>query len=415
MRLVTVRPVATAEESFNPFDAEQVQHAWPLLAELRANGPVASISGGMHYVTRHAECQAVLRDATSFSNASGMKEPGVEVPLEDRVLGELDPPLHTPVRRVMVTALTPRVVHAAEPFMRETADHLLDAIPVPGAADLVSAFTGPLPNIVTVYLLGFPPQDAGQIAAWTKELMESGFPRTNRTERGVGFENAFPEFVAYIDERIDEREGAASHGDEATDVVSKLVALEVEGKRLTRRQVRALTRNLITGGFTTTSQLIGNLLHQILTSPEVDTAIRIDPATLGRAIEESLRLSPPILFLARGCVLDTTIAGDVPVHAGERVIVGSASANRDEQLFGDADTFDVGRENAEQHLTFGYGAHVCPGAALARAEARIAVMAFLERFPPGSIRLADGFEFVNVPTFFEVGPRELPVETVGVL
>jgi hypothetical protein len=407
--------VATAEESFNPFDADQVQDAWPLLAELRANGPVASIAGGMHYVTRHAECQAVLRDATSFSNASGMKEPGVEIPLEDRVLGELDPPLHTPVRRVMVTALTPRVVHAAEPFMRETADRLLDAIAVLGTADLVSAFTGPFPNIITVYLLGFPPEDAGQIAAWTKELMESGFPRTNRTERGVGFERAFPEFVAYIDERIDERERAASAGDVANDVVSKLVALEVDGKRLTRRQVRALTRNLITGGFTTTSQLIGNLLHQILTNPEVEAALRSDPAALGRAIEESLRLSPPILFLARGCVHDTTIAGDVPVHAGERVIVGSASANRDEQLFDDAETFHVDRENADQHLTFGYGAHVCPGAALARAEARIAITAFLERFPPGSIRLADGFEFVNVPTFFEVGPRALPVETAGVL
>jgi hypothetical protein len=331
------------------------------------------------------------------------------------VLGELDPPLHTPVRRVMVTALTPRVVHAAEPFMRETADRLLDAIAVLGTADLVSAFTGPFPNIITVYLLGFPPEDAGQIAAWTKELMESGFPRTNRTERGVGFERAFPEFVAYIDERIDERERAASAGDVANDVVSKLVALEVDGKRLTRRQVRALTRNLITGGFTTTSQLIGNLLHQILTNPEVEAALRSDPAALGRAIEESLRLSPPILFLARGCVHDTTIAGDVPVHAGERVIVGSASANRDEQLFDDAETFHVDRENADQHLTFGYGAHVCPGAALARAEARIAITAFLERFPPGSIRLADGFEFVNVPTFFEVGPRALPVETAGVL
>jgi cytochrome P450 len=395
-------------EPFNPFDAEQAQGAWPLLAELRAEGPVASIAGGMHYVTRHAECEAVLRDTTAFSNASGMKEPGVEIPLEDRILGELDPPLHTPVRRVMVTALTPRVVHGAEPFMRATADELLAAIPVPGTADLVPAFTTQLPNRVTVHLLGFPAEDAPMIAGWAKELMESPFPRTNRTEKGEGFANAFPEFAGYIDDQIEQR---ASNGGEASDVVSRLLTLEIDGIRLTRRQVRSLTRNLITGGFTTTSQLLGNLLYEILTDADVEAAVRSDPAAIDIAVEESLRFAPPIMFVARGCVHDTTIAADTSVGVGERVIVGTASANRDDQVFDDPERFRVDRQNADQHLTFGYGPHVCPGAALARVEARIAMAAFLERFPSGSIRLAPDFEYVNVPTFFECGPAALPVET----
>ena len=88
---------------FDPFDADQVQDAWPVLAELRKQGPVVEISGGMHYVTRHAECRDMLRDTASFSNASGFKAPGVEIPLPDRILGELDPPQHTAVRRVMVS------------------------------------------------------------------------------------------------------------------------------------------------------------------------------------------------------------------------------------------------------------------------------------------------------------------------
>jgi cytochrome P450 len=406
--------VSEAEIEFNPFDAEQAQNSWPLLKELRSRGPVAAISGGMHYVARHAECEAVLRDTESFSNASGMKEPGVEIPLEDRILGELDPPLHTGVRRVMVTALTPRVVHAAEPFMRETAEALLADIPVPGQADLVASFSAPLPNRVTVHLLGFPPEDAPMIAGWAKALMESPFPRTNRTEKGEGFANAFPDFAGYIDAHIEQRAAAADAGGEATDVVTRLLTLEVEGERLTRRQVRSLTRNLITGGFTTTSQLLGNLLHQLLSDPAVDAAVRADRSLLTQAIEESLRIAPPIMFVARGCVNDAAIADDVMARAGERVIVGTASANRDEQLFDDAETFRLDRENADQHLTFGYGPHVCPGAALARVETRIAIEAFLDRFPPGSIRLADDFRFVNVPTFFEVGPRELPVETAEV-
>src|SRR6202051_3153596 len=103
--------------TFDPFDPDQVQGAWPLLRELRRQGPVAPLDGGMVYVTRQDACRSVLRDVVSFSNASGFKAPGVVVKPDERILGEMDPPQHTPVRRVMVTALTPKVVHAAEDFI----------------------------------------------------------------------------------------------------------------------------------------------------------------------------------------------------------------------------------------------------------------------------------------------------------
>src|SRR5213076_1803913 len=128
----------------------------------------------------------------------------------------------------------------------------------------------------------------------------------------------------------------------------------------------------------------------------LEAALRTDRALLATAIEESLRLTPPILFLARGCVRDTQIGG-CPVGAGERV-------------FAHADDFDVERNNADQHLTFGYGTHVCPGATLARAVARIGVAAVLDRFASGELRLEPGFVFEQVPTYFEHGPRRLPVE-----
>src|SRR5690242_12700972 len=145
---------------------------------MRAEAPVVDIASGMRYVTRHEECREMLRDTQSFSNATGMKAPGVEVPFEDRLLGELDPPRHTLVRRVMVTALAPKLVHAAEPFMRETAAALLEGLHGP-TADLVADFTVPLPNLVTVHMLGLDPDDAVQLAAWAKGLMESTFPATN--------------------------------------------------------------------------------------------------------------------------------------------------------------------------------------------------------------------------------------------
>lgn len=380
-----------------------------MLAELRRETPVATISDGMRYVTRYEACRAALRDVASFSNASGFKAPGVEVPPQDRLLGELDPPRHTAVRRVMVTALTPSVVHEAERFIADTAAGLLGGLPRPGRADLVGQFTVPLPNRVTVHLLGFPAADADQLAAWAKELMESGFPATNRSTRGEGFAAAFPEFARYLDEQIEHRAAAARRDDAPRDVLTRLVALDVDGEPLPRRQVRALARNLITGGLTTTSQLLGNLLYQLFTEPDVEATVRAEPAALHRAIEESLRVTPPVLFVPRGCVHDTVVDG-APVRAGERLIVGTASANRDEDHFPDGDRFDATRPNAEQHLTFGYGPHVCPGASLARTVARVGVAAFLDAFPPGSARLAPGYEFEPVPTFFECGPARLPVE-----
>jgi cytochrome P450 len=392
---------------FNPFDAKQSRDAWELLRKFRDEAPVVTIADEMQYVTRHAEARAVLRTTETFSNASGMKAPGVHVPEEDRLLGELDPPRHTAVRRVIVTAMTPKVVHAAEPFITETARGLLAALPAE-RCDLVAGYTVVLPNRVTVHLLGFDPADADQLARWAKGLMESTFPALNRTDRGEGFAAAFPEFAAYIDDRIAERSAQLHAGEERNDVLARLVTLEVDGAPLPHRQQRALVRNLITGGLTTTSQLLGNLLYALLSDPALDARLRADHSLITGAIEESLRLTPPMLFLARGCVRETEIAG-CPVHAGQRVIVGGASANRDERVFDDPDAFRPERANADQHLTFGYGPHVCPGATLARVVARLGVEAYLDHFPAGSLALEPDFVFEQVPTYFEHGPRRLPV------
>ena len=193
-------------------------------------------------------------------------------------------------------------------------------------------------------------------------------------------------------------------------MLTRLIQLEVDGVRLTPRQLRALVRNLITGGLTTTSQLLGNVIHDTLTIPALESAARESAATLDTVIEESLRLRPPVMFIVRGCVADTAVAG-CPVRDGERVIVGTASANRDERVFEDADDFRADRANADQHLTFGYAPHVCPGAALARAVTRIGVRSLFARFPQGTLAAAPDHVYDNVPTFFECGPRRLAVET----
>src|SRR5207237_5921049 len=163
--LASVRPhlmrssLVNIGDVFDPFDASRSRDAWETLQRLRDESAVVSIAQGMRYVTRHEEARSVLRDTEHFSNASGMKAPGVVIPVEDRLLGELDPPRHTLVRRVMVTAMTPKVVHASEPFIASTSARLLDALPH-DRFDLVASYTGVLPNRVTMHLLGFDPADS---------------------------------------------------------------------------------------------------------------------------------------------------------------------------------------------------------------------------------------------------------------
>src|SRR5262249_34031932 len=148
--------------------------------------------------------------------------------------------------------------------------------------------------------------------------IESGFPGTHRNRQGVeGFKEGFPDFADYIDARIDER-----RSEPRDDVTTKLLELEVDGERLTPRQLRAMVRNLITGGLTTTSQLLGTLLYEVFTVDGLEARLRSDPDAVPRAIEESLRLAPPVMFIPRGCRRDTDVDGDA-VLDGQRVVVGT--------------------------------------------------------------------------------------------
>src|SRR5207248_9417664 len=192
---------------------------------------------------------------------------------------------------------------------------------------------------------GLPEEDGLKTMAWAQWLVASGFRATHRNRDGVaGFADGFPDFAGYIDDRIDER-----RTNPQGDVTRKLLELGVDGARLTRRQLRAMVRNLITGGLTTTSQLLGNMLHQLLTVPGLEERLRSDPEALPRAIEESLRLAPPVMFIPRGCLRDTEV-DETTVHDGQRVVMGTACANRDETVFPNGDDFDVDRDNVSDHL-----------------------------------------------------------------
>jgi cytochrome P450 len=339
-----------------------------------------------------------------FSNVGGLRAPGVVIPREERMINEMDAPDHTRLRKLEQSSLNQGHFRALEPYIRELAASYLDRL-APGAiADLRPALCDPIPARVASRIIGVPEEDHAQFALWSREICSSPWITHNRTPRGEGLQGGHPEFARYIDSIVRQRRAAADPPD---DLVTRLLRCESEGGELTDTEMRITLAHLIIAGNDTTSHLLANLLYRLIADPALYARVRAQPELLPAAIEESLRFDAVIQLLTRTASVDVELAG-VKLLAGTRVVVGMASANRDERAFGaDAERFDIDRADPPLHLTFGYGPHLCLGANLARLEARVAAELFLERFP--AAEFAPGWRYQRLPAYWELGPRTLEV------
>ena len=166
------------------FDHHETQNLWETTRAWRRDSPVARPAPGYVYVARWHDCWDVLRDPVTYANGDGFKS--VELPDDERMLLEMDPPRHPPLRRIVRTSFTRRLVEAERPFARESAERLLREIAARGEAELVEAFTDRIANLVNFHLMGFSIEDTSRIVAWSREILHSEWPATNSTERGRG-------------------------------------------------------------------------------------------------------------------------------------------------------------------------------------------------------------------------------------
>ncbi len=394
----------TAAVSFNPFDPADVHDMWELTARLRVQEPVSRPFPGTVYVARFEDCRAVLRDRDRFSSGQGFRAEGVEVAPDERMIGEMDAPQHPRIRRLVVGALRPAMIAREEAFTREYTEGRLRAVLAAGGGDLIELLTIPVANAVLVHLVGAPIEDADRIAGWGNELMHSEYPLYNRSERGEGIGGGFPEFAGYIDDLIRARRSLP-----ANDLVSALVQAQEGDDALSDVMIRTIIANLLLGGVSTTTNLFGNLLYRLLSDRRLWETLAAEPDRVPLAVEESLRHTSPIPVVLRTCVQDTRI-GDTPVHAGERIVLGIASANRDEAVYRAPESFSLDRDEQES-LGFGGGAHLCLGAHVARMQARVVVSTLLDAVEPGGLELVPGYRFTTGPIYMEYGPARLDVRT----
>jgi cytochrome P450 len=392
-------PVA---HGYDPLAPATVVDPHAALRGLREAGPVFYMEEFDHYiVTRFEDVERILLDRESWS-ASNASSPLVPpCPAAQKVLGEgfkrvptlnnADPPRHGPMRKSVLTCMTPRRLNSLEPVLRDYAKGLILEMTRHHEVDFVDAFSFPFPGFAAFSLLGFPYSDTESLKNWSRTRVLLTYGRLSDDEQ-VAVAHDVVSMWRYVEDFVAQR-----WDDPKDDLTSDLVRLSHDKpEQLNQFDIVNIVYSMALAGHETTSNTIGSGVKALMDHRESWEALKADPSLIPNAVEEILRFDGPVINHRRMAKVDVEIGG-VTIPAGGRVFLGFASAGRDSAIFDDPDTFDVTRENAELHLEFGKGAHLCLGAPLGRLETRIALELLVEHCP--DIHLA--------PQEFEYSPNAL--------
>jgi len=364
-------------------------------------------TGGAWCVLKHADVLAVSRDPARFTSTRGVqigigsataRPPGVPP-----TILEMDPPEHNRHRKLVIRAFTPASAARLETMVRQIARECVDAIEPGSVVDLVDALAVPVPMYVIAEMLGVPRSDRAAFKRWSDSMIEAGGGR-----RSAATDAMLGEMLTYFQAVLGERRRAPKD-----DLVSTLARAEIEGVRLSDPEILMFCVTLLAAGNETTRNLISGGTLLLMRNPDEKRRLLSAPPLLPNAVEEMLRWWTPVQSFIRTATRDTELRGR-PIAAGDVMLLLYASANRDEEVWGEcADRFDVGRDHARQrHLAFGFGEHLCLGAPLARLEARVVFEELLARRPRFELagepemlhsRLMHGVE--RLPVAFEAEPR----------
>jgi cytochrome P450 len=341
--------------------------------------------------TRHASAAQLLRDWRSFGSSFYAETMGRFRGVSIR---EMDGEEHRRYRNLVVPAFRASRLAAWEAsVVRPLLDELLDAIAPRGRAELVADLTAAFPARVIGEILGLPREDQPRFVAWS-EAINHGTLDEERAQR------AADEMAAYFAPLI-----AARRANPRGDLVSELVAAEIEGERLDDAHVLGFLRLLLPAGAETTFRAFGILLAALLTHPGALERLRADRSRIPAAVEETLRWQTSVNLAARRATRDTELGG-VAIPAGSMVYALLASANHDEEHHPDPERWDPERPETP-HLAFGTGPHQCIGLHLARLELRVGVEAVLDRLP--DLRLDPDEPSPRIAGYAFCGPDRIPV------
>jgi cytochrome P450 len=352
---------------------------FPYYDALLRDAPVLPQPDGSVVLSRHADLDRVYRDTTLFSSDKRrVFQPkfGAGTPLFEHHTTSLvfnDPPLHTRVRRIMASALTPRAISRMEPGLATAIDGILDDIG-DGPVDLIADYAAIIPIQVIGNLLDIPFEDRAPLRDWSLAILGALEPTLSEEALARGHA-AVSEFSNYLKGLIARRR--ANPGDPDVDVLTRLIAGDREGN-LSEKELIQNCIFILNAGHETTTNLIGSGLVLLHDWPEAQALLRADPALFSSAVEEVLRFRSPNQFGNRETTAEAEFDG-LKIPAGTNLHLCIGAANRDPQVFDDPEKFVITRFR-NRHLAFAGGPHTCIGLSLARMEGRIALSRFFQRF-----------------------------------
>lgn len=354
------------------------------LAELRLTQPVhwvdESAGPGYWAVLRHADIVQASRHPEVFSSSLGgmiLEDSDPEM-LEKsrRMLVVMDPPKHSAYRHPLAPHFAARVITTMEQQVRALCRTLIDDALAKGDVEFVHEVAGPLPSLAIAAIMGIPEDDTPRIRRWA-ELSLGG----QDAEVLDGYEgNASIEMIGYAMQFAAQRRAELAAGEPRDDITALLLATTFEGGApMDDVEFGSFFVQLVAAANDTTRTLIASGVDELLDAPAALAALRADPSNIPTAVEEMLRYRNPVHYTRRTATSDTELSGQ-PIAAGDKVVLSYTSANRDDTVFTDAQSFDITR-NPNPHLGFGVATHFCLGAHLARLEVRVFLEELLASCP----------------------------------
>ena len=367
---------------YHLLDPEVLANPYPLFHRLRTEDPV-HWDPFLHawIVTRYKDVVTVLHHYSAERTPSpgqltdmGLSALNLIAQVMVKQMLSLDAPAHTRLRSLASHAFTPHRVEVLRGHIRDITNRLLDKVQANGSMDVIADLAEPLPCILTAEMLGVPVEDHQQLKAWSQDFAEMLGNFQHNPDRVPRVLKSVREMTDYFrsamrEQRLRPREG----------LVTSLMNAEVQGDRLSEDEVIANCIVTMVGGQETTTNLIGNGVLSLLRYPDQLEKLRADLSLVPSAVEELLRYESPSQHTARLAPEDTTL-GERRIRKRQAVIAVMAAANRDPERFPDPDRLDITRTD-NRHVAFGWAAHFCFGAALARIEGQTAFELMLRRLP----------------------------------
>lgn len=347
-------------------------HEW--ISAARERCPIAHSDqlGGFHILLRYDDVKSAAMDWKTFSSRPSAVRP---VTPRARPALDWDPPEHTTWRKLITLGINRRTPERIEDLVREDAMQLIGGFAARGHCDLVSDYAEQLPLLAICHVLGFDPDHKAEIRRLSREVLTS----MHEPDRMVAAVRSFAEFaVAPVLER---------RGNTGEDFLTLLANAELDGRPVEVETLEIMMTGLLLAGHETTVSGLSSLLLEVLRRPEVRDRLIEQPDLVPAAVEEALRLHPPVFGFYRRATTDVTVR-DVDILGGSTAYLCWAAANRDPAKFSAPDEFSLDRERA-RHMTFGHGVHACPGAPVARLEMRIAMTELLRHLPDIRLEIDD--------------------------